>query len=84
MKRISGSLGHKTPGLPLVVAGLLSAMVVAGLAGAWLQAHWNRPATLGETQQRAIVDLAERNSDYIRGNVGQLASRVGDLQARLI
>lgn len=84
MKRISSSLGHKRLGLPLVVAGLVIAMVVAGMAGAWLQAHRNQPATLGEAQQRAIVDLAERNSDYIRGNVGQLASRVGDLQARLI
>jgi murein DD-endopeptidase MepM/ murein hydrolase activator NlpD len=84
MKRISSSLSQKRLGLPLVVAGLVSAMVVAGLAGAWLRAHWNQPATLGEAQQRAIVDLAKRNSNYIRGNVDQLASRVGDLQARLI
>ncbi len=84
LKGLSGESAAK--GLKLPLAGVLAVLglgMAAG-AGAWVQARLSPPAALSATQERALADLAVRDSNYIRGNVDLMAAKVGDLQAKLI
>ncbi|NYT55974.1 M23 family metallopeptidase [Eoetvoesia caeni] len=70
--------------MSLAAVFAIAGLGAAAAAGAWVQGRVSQPATLSVVQEQAINDLATRDSNYIRGNVDLLASKVGDLQARLI
>lgn len=84
LKGLSGESSAKGLKLPLVVAFVIAGLGAAAAAGAWVQGRISQPIALSVVQEQAINDLATRDSNYIRGNVDLLASKVGDLQARLI
>ena len=84
LKGLSGESAAKGLKLPLAAALAVFGLGLAAGAGAWVQARVNPPAALSATQERALADLAVRDSNYIRGNVDLLAAKVGDLQAKLI
>jgi len=84
LKGLSGESAAKGLKLPLAAALAMFGLGLAAGAGAWVQARVNPPAALSATQERALADLAVRDSNYIRGNVDLLAAKVGDLQAKLI
>lgn len=70
-----------------VVAVVLAAIVALGAsaaAGAWVQARLTPRPVLSTGQEQAIADQVTRDSAYVRDNVSQLATRVGELQAKLI
>lgn len=68
----------------IVVLSAVVALAASAMAGAWSQAHFgSQPAASGD-HQRLIGAQAARDSAFIRENVGMLASKLGDLQARLI
>lgn len=67
-----------------VVLAALGALSLSAVAGAWAQAHFNTQPTPHSDQQRLLSQQAARDSAYIRQNVGVLANKVGDLQARVI
>ncbi|RTZ44756.1 M23 family metallopeptidase [Candidimonas sp. SYP-B2681] len=73
-------------GLRTIVVTLLAgaAMAASAVAGAWVQSQLSKRPVLNVDQERAISELASRDSAYIRENVNLLASKVGDLQAKLI
>lgn len=70
----------------LVVLGLAAgaALAASAVAGAWVQSQMSQRPVLGLEQERAMAAQAARDSAYIRENVSLLASKVGDLQAKLI
>ncbi|MCI2809478.1 M23 family metallopeptidase [Eoetvoesiella caeni] len=80
----SGDSSAKGLKLSLAAVFAIAGLGAAAAAGAWVQGRVSQPATLSVVQEQAINDLATRDSNYIRGNVDLLASKVGDLQARLI
>lgn len=49
-----------------------------------MQSHINARPVMNADQERVITEQASRDSAYIRQNVNLLASKVGDLQAKLI
>lgn len=61
-----------------------AAMAASAVAGAWVQSQLGARPMLDAEQSRAIAEQASRDSAYIRENVSLLASKVGDLQAKLI
>ena len=61
-----------------------AAMAASAVAGAWVQSQLNARPVLNPEQERVITEQASRDSAFIRQNVNLLASKVGDLQARLI
>lgn len=65
-----------------VSAGL--AMAVSAVAGAWMQSRFDGGADIHSVQRGTLSEQARRDTDYIRENIGVLASKVGDMQARLI
>jgi murein DD-endopeptidase MepM/ murein hydrolase activator NlpD len=67
-----------------VVLIAVAAMGASAMAGAWMQSQRVARPVLSTDQERAIADQLSRDSAYVRESVGQLAARVGDLQARLI
>ncbi len=73
-------------GLRIVVIALLAgaALAASAAAGAWVQSQLSLRPVLNADQERALAEQATRDSAYIRENVGLLASKVGDLQAKLI
>lgn len=83
-KGSSGDSSAKGLKLSLAAVFAIAGLGAAAAAGAWVQGRVSQPATLSVVQEQAINDLATRDSNYIRGNVDLLASKVGDLQARLI
>ena len=83
-KGLSGDSSAKGLKLSLAAVFAIAGLGAAAAAGAWVQGRVSQPATLSVVQEQAINDLATRDSNYIRGNVDLLASKVGDLQARLI
>jgi hypothetical protein len=60
------------------------AMGVSAAAGAWVQSHMDKKPVLSAEQEQMLSEQAARDSSYLRQNVNELASKVGDLQARLI
>ncbi|NYT62436.1 M23 family metallopeptidase [Alcaligenaceae bacterium] len=62
----------------------VAALAASAVAGAWVQSQLSQRPVLDAVQERVIVQQAARDSAYIRENIGLLASKVGDLQARLI
>jgi len=62
----------------------VAAMGVSAAAGAWVQSHLNQRPVLSPDQERMLAEQATRDSAYLRENVNLLASKVGDLQAKLI
>lgn len=73
-------------GFKMTVVALLAgtAMAASAAAGAWVQSHFSARPVLNPDQERVITEQASRDSAYIRENVNLLASKVGDLQAKLI
>src|SRR5690606_4289013 len=73
-------------GLRVVAIVLLcvAALGASAAAGAWMQSRLTPRPVLSADQERIIADQLSRDSAYVRENVGQLAARVGDMQARLI
>ncbi len=68
-----------------LLAGIAAvAMGASAAAGAWVQSQLDKKPVLSAEQEHAIAELAARDSEYVRQNVNLLASKVGDLQARLI
>jgi len=63
---------------------VLCAMGVSAAAGAWVQSRVDKKPVLSAEQEQVITEQVSRDSAYLRQNVNQLASKVGDLQARLI
>src|SRR3546814_19913459 len=61
-----------------------AAMGASAAAGAWVQSYLVKRPALTADQERAIAEQASRDSAYVRENVNLLASKVGDLQAKLI
>src|SRR3546814_20829656 len=59
-------------------------MGASAAAGAWVQSYLVKRPALTADQERAIAEQASRDSAYVRENVNLLASKVGDLQAKLI
>lgn len=83
----SDSTDHRPPGAlkrGFVALAACAALTCAAMAGAWAQAYFNAPPVLSMDQQRLISQQAARDSAYIRENVSVLATRIGDLQARVI
>jgi murein DD-endopeptidase MepM/ murein hydrolase activator NlpD len=63
----------------------VAAMAASAAAGAWVQAQYSSsPAYLTQGQELVINAQVSRDSSYIRENVSVLASKVGDLQAKII
>jgi len=83
---LKGRPAIKRRGMGVFAAGglLVVSLGLAASAGAWVQSRMAAPAGLSPLQQRAMNDLVERDSNYIRGNVNLLATKVGDLQAKVI
>lgn len=70
-----------------IVAGtvlIIAAMAASAAAGAWMQAQRMPAPVLSADQERILAEQMSRDSAYVRQNVNLLASKVGDLQARLI
>lgn len=72
--------GRTIAGTLLVVA----AMGASAVAGAWVQSQRTPAPALSAEQERILAEQVSRDSAYVRQNVNLLASKVGDLQARLI
>ena len=63
----------------------VAAMAASAAAGAWVHSRFGgETIVVSAEQERAITELAARDSSYIRDNVKLLASKVGDLQGKLI
>ena len=77
----STAKGHKRLASGLL---LVCAMVVSGLAGAWVQSQRSATPVLSAQQERLISEQVSRDSAYVRENLNVLAGKVGDLQARVI
>jgi murein DD-endopeptidase MepM/ murein hydrolase activator NlpD len=77
----SNARGIRVAFVTLIAAG---AMAASAVAGAWVQSHLAKRPVLTADQERVITEQASRDSAYMRENVNLLASKVGDLQARLI
>lgn len=60
-----------------------AAMAVSAVAGAWVQSRLDTSPESG-LEQRALAVQAQRDAGYIRENIGLLAGKVGELNARLI
>lgn len=65
-------------------AALLAAMASAAAAGAWAHAKFFNAPLMTASQEQALAGQLARDSDYLRENIGILAERVGELQARVI
>ncbi|AEC18560.1 metallopeptidase [Pusillimonas sp. T7-7] len=63
---------------------VVCAMGASAMAGAWIQAQRSVRPVLSAQQERVISEQVLRDSAYVRQNVNLLASKVGDLQAKLI
>lgn len=63
---------------------LVVALCLAAGAGAWAQARYFSAPVLSLSQEQALVDQASRDSAYVRQATQLLASKVGELQARII
>lgn len=80
------SVDSTAKGLKGVAVALLvvCAMGASAMAGAWIQAQRSVRPVLSAQQERVISEQVLRDSAYVRQNVTLLASKVGDLQAKLI
>ncbi|NYT86270.1 M23 family metallopeptidase [Pollutimonas harenae] len=63
---------------------VVCAMGASAMAGAWVQSQRSVRPVLSAQQERVISEQVLRDSAYVRQNVNQLASKVGDLQAKII
>ncbi len=68
----------------LTALAVVCAMGMSAAAGAWMQSRVDKKPALSAEQEQALAEQLTRDSSYLRQNVNQLASKVGDLQARLI
>ncbi|WP_049790244.1 M23 family metallopeptidase [Pusillimonas sp. T7-7] len=80
------SVDSTAKGLRGIAVALLvvCAMGASAMAGAWIQAQRSVRPVLSAQQERVISEQVLRDSAYVRQNVNLLASKVGDLQAKLI
>lgn len=69
--------------LALISIAAGTAMAVSAVAGAWMQSQLDATLSVTAGQETSPTDQARRDAVYIRENVGMLAAKVGDLQARL-
>lgn len=61
-----------------------AAMAVSAVAGAWMQSHLDDRNGLASGDQAVFAEQARRDANYIRENISVLATKVGDIQAKLI
>lgn len=66
------------------VAGWVSALTLAALAGAWAQSSIADEPALSNQQTQVLDTRLDRESALIRDSVAGLARKLGELQARLI
>lgn len=64
--------------------GLLIALALAALSGAWVQSRSVPAPGLSHQQAQALDSRLDRESALIRDSVAGLAAKLGELQARLI
>lgn len=82
-----GSISSHSTGKVLrhlfIAAAAGAAMAVSAVAGAWMQSQLDlRPGPGGG--DHSYLAQSQRDAEYIRQNVGLLAAKVGDIQAKLI
>lgn len=65
-----------------LVTGL--ALCAGAAAGAWVHARFYSQSPMALAQEHAITGQVSRDSEYIRQNISVLASKVGELQAKMI
>lgn len=70
--------------LALIPIAAGAAMAVSAVAGAWMQSQFDSSRHTALPQQALLDEQAQRSTDYIRENIGVLAAKVGDMQARII
>lgn len=70
--------------ISILTLGAGAALAASAAAGAWMQSQISARPVMNADQERVITQQATRDSAYIRQNVNLLASKVGDLQAKLI
>jgi len=68
--------------LALISVAAGTAMAVSAVAGAWMQSQLDSAPS--GANGHGLAEQARHDAGYIRENVGLLAAKVGDLQARLI
>lgn len=74
----------KTLRLSLICIASGAAMAVSAVAGAWMQSQSAGGREAGALQGGLSTAQSLQQADYIRENVGVLAAKLGDMQARLI
>lgn len=70
--------------LALISIASGAAMAVSAVAGAWMQSQFDGSRELAAAHDSLVAHEAQRHASYIRENIGVLAGKVGDMQARLI
>jgi len=73
--------------VPIAVLLGVMALCASAAAGAWVHARYVRPAPVGLVWQQPMseqVSQASRETGFLRENLGVLATKLGDLQARII
>ncbi len=72
---------------PIAILVGVMALCASAVAGAWAHAQYTRPAPASAAWQLPMseqVSQASRDSGFLRENLGVLATKLGDLQARII
>lgn len=80
------SVDSNANGFKAVAAAVLlaAAMGASALAGAWVQSQRSPQPALSADQEKIFSEQMSRDSAYVRQNMNLLASKVGELKARLI
>lgn len=84
---MSSNTSHSTAkalklGLICIASGV--AMAVSAVAGAWMQSQFDGGQQASALRSGVVTEQSLQQADYIRENVGVLAAKLGDIQARLI
>ena len=66
-----------------IAASAGAAMAVSAVAGAWMQSQFHTQTAFDPQFAESVLGDAGQDVTYIRQNVSLLATKVGDLQARL-
>lgn len=61
-----------------------AAMAVSAVAGAWMQSQFAPAAGPATGYEGQLIEQSRRDADYIRENIGVLAAKVGEMQAKLV
>lgn len=74
----------KTLRLTVISVACGLAMAVSAVAGAWVQSQFHEVRDSSSLRAGSQVEASQLQADYIRESVGALATKVGEVQARLI